>query len=105
MVEQLKEFISNNNLHSKAIDRFWAMIKLWQKDHPEEYAKSFRNTPVEGLDIFIHEIGMRVYDWPNCNSNLVRVTIYASRFGRGGFSYYSCYFSLTGEYVSDSWNA
>lgn len=52
-------------------------------------------------DAFIHEIALESEDWPNCQNNLIRLTIYMDNSSRGGYSCYHCYFSLRGVFVKE----
>ena len=102
MVEQLKEFVLSKELQNKAVEKFWVAFDNWKKKHPKKYMKEFVDNPILDSDIFIQEIGLRSYDWPECNSNLVRVTLFIGRGSTSVCCYYSCYFSLDGDFANET---
>lgn len=77
MIDELKKYVIENNLCNKAIESFWVAFNNWKKDHPDSYAKTFANIPLDALDVFIHSIGLRSSEWPDCGYNHVTINVKA----------------------------
>ena len=76
MIKKLKKYIIKNNLHKKAIEDFWIAFNNWKNNHPEDYKISFNNISHEELDVFIHAIGLKSSQWPECDYSHVTITIF-----------------------------
>ena len=75
MIEQLQAYVQENKLHEKAIEDFWFAFNNWKKDFPKSYKKAFKDFSIDDCDIFVHSIGLRSSQWPDCNFNHVTVGI------------------------------
>ena len=96
MFKQLKTYVQENNLHEKAMKDFWVAFNNWKEESPEEYRRVFKDILIDDLDVFIHYIGLRSAEWPNCERNHVTVTIFIHHedFQLG---YYAWWHSLDGD--------
>ena len=75
MIEELKKYVSENNLQNRAIDGFWINFNNWKHLNPMDYAEKFSNITPEDLDVFVHSIGLRSSEWPICNYNHVTINV------------------------------
>ena len=82
MVEQLKKYIIENDLQNKSIVNFWVAFNDWKKDYPQEYTNIFDNISINDLNIFVHSIGIRSSEWPECDFSHITVTILIQHNGR-----------------------
>ena len=100
MIEQLKCYIKENNLHNKAIESFWVAFKNWKNDNPIDYAHVFNNVQIEELNVFIHSVGLRSSEWPECDYNHVTVSILIHYEGRQ-LGNYIAWYSLNSDVNND----
>ena len=100
MIKQLKAFVEENNLHNKALECFWVAFNNWKNDYPESYHKAFNGVPIESLEVFVHSIGLRSSEWPECDFNHVTVTILIHNHGRS-LGNYVVWFSLSDDVDDD----
>ena len=100
MIEQLKIYVEENNLLDKALECFWVAFNNWKTDSPESYSEKFNNIPMDELNIFVHSIGLRSSEWPECNYNHVTVTILI-HYGERQFGSYVAWFSLSEDVDDD----
>ena len=100
MIEQLKKYVEENDLQNKAIESFWVAFNNWKVDCPEEYADSFMDIPENKLDIFVHSIGLRSSEWPECDYNHVAITVLIDYNGQSLGSY-RAFFSLSEDVDDD----
>ena len=75
MIEQLKAYVEEKQLHKKALECFWIAFNNWKSDYPKSYSEKFSNIPLEALEVFVHSIGLRSSEWPRCDYNHVTVTV------------------------------
>jgi len=75
MVEQLKAYVAENNLHEKAIEYFWRAFNNWRKDFPKSYKKTFKDFSIDDCNIFVHSIGLRSSQWPSCDYSHATVSL------------------------------
>jgi hypothetical protein len=100
MIENLKEYIIKNGLETKAIGNFWTAFKNWKYDNPDEYLKKFSNINPEDLHVFIHSVGLRASEWPECNYFHVTINVKIFHEGRE-LGNYSNWFSLSTNVEND----
>ena len=100
MIEQLKAYVEENDLCSKALNCFWIAFDNWKKDDPETYAEKFHSVPIEAMDVFVHAIGLRSSQWPECSYSHVTITIKIHHNDRA-FGNYACWFSLSNDVDDD----
>ena len=93
MIEELKKYVIENDLCNKAIEGFWIAFNNWKMNHPDSYAETFCNIPIDTLNVFVHSIGLRSSEWPDCDYNHVTVSIKVHHNGQG-FANYVAWFSL-----------
>jgi Zn/Cd-binding protein ZinT len=100
LIEQLKKYVEENDLHNKAIDNFWITFDNWKKDYPENYAKLFDNISIDDLNVFVHSIGLRSSQWPECDYNhvIISILVYYNDRSLGGYRYF---FSLSDNVDDD----
>ena len=96
MVEQLVRHVKGNDLHKKAIKRFWILFDNWKNANPEKYSK----IPIGELNVFVHSIGLRSYQWPKCDFNHVTITILI-HYGECQLGNYVAWFSLSDNVDDD----
>ena len=99
IAEQLKKYVKENKLHDKAIDCFWIAFNNWKKDCPKKFVESFDGVPLDNLNVFVHSIGLRSAQWPECDFNHVHIGILI-HYGDRQLGNYRCFFSL-GDDVDD----
>ena len=99
MIDQLKAYVVANNLPDKALEYFWIAFNNWKHDHPESYLK-ISHIPIEALSIFVHSIGLRSSQWPECDFNHVTVTILI-HYGEQQLGNYVAWFSLSEDVDDD----
>ena len=100
MIEQLKAYVEQNNLHGKAIERFGIAFNNWKNDYPESYGKSFGHISIEDANVFVHSIGLRASEWPECRFNHVTVTVLI-HYGECSLGNYVAWFSLSDDVDDD----
>ena len=100
MIEQLKKYVEINGLHHKAIENFWIAFNNWKKDYSEDYIKIFNDISSDNLNVFVHSIGLRSSEWPECDFNHVTVCVLICYAGRSLGSY-RYFFSLSDDVDDD----
>jgi len=76
MIEKLKKYVLENNLHNKATEYFWRAFNNWKEEESEKYLETFKDIPMDDLKVSIHCIGLRSSQWPDCDYNHVTVSMY-----------------------------
>ena len=100
MVEQLKKYITENRLHDKTVENFWKAFNNWKNEYSKDFTEKFSNIPLDELNVFVHSIGLRSSQWPECDYNHVVVTVLIHYDGRS-FGSYRCFFSLCDDVDDD----
>jgi len=100
MIEQLVKYVTENDLHYKAIEDFWVAFNNWKNSHPEEYRETFAGIPLNELKIFVHSIGLRSSEWPDCDYNHVVITVLIHHDNKQLGSY-SALYSLSNDVDDD----
>lgn len=99
MIEQLKDYVNNNNLINKAEDCFWQAFNTWKKDAPAKYAEKFKNIADKELVLYVQCVGLRAAAWPDCDFNHVTVSIRVLHNSHKGceLGNYCIWFPLSGK--------
>ena len=100
MIEQLKTYVEENNLLDKALERFWIAFNNWKSDYPESYSEKFSNIPLNAMNVFVHSIGIKSSQWPECNFNHVTVNVKAY-YENHALADYVAWFSLSDDVDDD----
>lgn len=75
MIQDLIRYIRENHLDEKAIKDFWTAFNNWRQEFPKDYSKKFKKITPEDLNVFVHTIGLRSSQWPECNYSHVTISI------------------------------
>lgn len=100
MINELKAYIEQNNLHDKAIEYFWAAFNNWKHDHSEDFEKKFKDIPIDSINVFVHSIGLRSSEWPDCDYNHVTINVKV-HYDNHAFVDYIVWFSLSDDVDDD----
>lgn len=100
MIKELKEYIKENNLISKAKESFWIAFSNWKKSDPIGYSKKFHGKNEACLELYIQCVGLRSADWPNCEYNHVTISIRILH-NEEEVGTYIVWFSLSDESLDD----
>lgn len=100
MIDQLKSYVEQNNLHIITIENFWVAFNNWKTNNPEEYAKKFFEISPSELNVFVHSIGLRSSEWPECDFNHVTITVLI-HYGERRLGNYVAWFSLRDDVDDD----
>jgi len=100
MVEQLINYITENSLHERALKGFWVAFNNWKNNHQEEYNESFAHIPLDDLHVFVHSIGLRASEWPDCDYRHITVSVIIHYNGEHKGNY-TAWFALSDDISDD----
>lgn len=75
MIEELKNYVIENNLINKAKECFWRAFNNWKQENPERYAEKFQDIDEKNLELYVQCVGLRAAAWPECDYNHVTVSM------------------------------
>lgn len=105
MIEQLKKIVLEKDLINKSKEYFWGAFNNWRQDQPKKYAERFKDINDEDINLFVHSIGLKSSEWPNCDYNHITVTLYIlsdmDLRKSETLGYYDTFFLLDGEIDDD----
>ena len=101
MIEELKQYIYDNDLHNKAISYFWKAFANWKESNPKDYEKKFGNSGKEAIEPFLHAIGLRASEWPDCDYSHITLTVLIPDAKKEYYGTYTVWFSLKDNNIDD----
>ena len=100
MIEQLKLYILENDLHNRAIKGFWVAFNNWKTNCPDEYEVRFSDILTDKLNVFIHAIGLKSSQWPECDNSHIIITVLI-HYEERQLGWYTGYYSLSEDVDDD----